>query len=946
MGRDADIQNLPASIGRDADIQNVPASMRRDVRLLGDILGQVIAESGGQGLLDDVERLRHAVIAARRGGSSPEAAVDEAAARQADDDIAALVASWPLERADAVARAFTVYFHLANLAEEHHRVRTLRERDTGGEPMRESLAAAVPVLREWLDPDAFDLLLADLRVHPVLTAHPTEARRRAVTEVLRRIGVLLDDLAEGRLGASGRAEADRRLREEVDLLWRTAALRIEAMQPLDEVRTGTTAFDETLFRVVPELYRALDRALQGDRAGQGPPLAPAFLRYGSWIGADRDGNPHVTAEVTLQAAEIQADHALRALENAAIRIGRALTVHAPGLPADSELGAALAAAHHRYPQLTAELAARSPQEPYREFLLLAAQRLSATRLSGSLATPDDLAYHSAAEFIADLLLLQRALAAAGARRQAYGELQRLIWQAETFGFHLAGLEVRQHSSVHAQALAELQPGTAGAGGQISARTREVLDTLRAIAAIQQRFGPEACRRYVVSFTRSAADIAAVYELARLAVPADSAPPALDVIPLFESDEDLANSTEILDGMLELEPVARRLAGHGRHLEAMLGYSDSAKELGPVSATLRLFNTQQRLARWAADHDIALTLFHGRGGALGRGGGPAGRAVLAQAPGSVDGRFKVTEQGEVIFARYGHPDIAQRHLEQVTSAVLLASAAHRADAGRGPGRASADPGAAPAGGAADTVPAEFRMVARRVDAAALAAYQALTGAAGFAEWFGQVSPLDELGGMRMGSRPARRGVAGPAGLADLRAIPWVFAWSQTRVNLPGWYGLGSGLAAAISGDTGGGDTGGGDGGLAAVQAAYRGWPLLAALLDNAEMSLAKTNRRIAARYLALGGRPELTDLVLAEYDLTRRLVLAVSGHDRLLGGRQVLSRAVALRDPYVDALSHLQLRALAALRDDAGAVSEDERERLERLLLLTVNGVAAGLQNTG
>jgi phosphoenolpyruvate carboxylase len=940
MGRDADIQNPPASIGRDADIQSVPASMRRDVRLLGDILGQVIAESGGQDLLDDVERLRHAVIAARRGGSSP-GPVDEDAARRADDEIAALVASWPLDRADAVARAFTVYFHLANLAEEHFRIRTLRERDTGGEPMRESLAAAVPVLRARLAPDALDRLLADLRVHPVLTAHPTEARRRAVTESLRRIGVLLDDLAEGRLGASGRAEADRRLREEVDLLWRTAALRIEAMQPLDEVRTGTTAFDETLFRVVPELYRALDRALQGDQAGQGPPLAPAFLRYGSWIGADRDGNPHVTAQVTLQAAEIQADHALRALENAATRIGRALTVHAPALPADSELGAALAAARHRYPELTAELAARSPQEPYREFLLLAAARLRATRLAGSLAAPDPVTYHGAAEFIGDLVLLQRALAAAGARRQAYGELQRLIWQAQTFGFHLAGLEVRQHSSVHAQALAELRGSTIAAGSEVSARTREVLDTLRAIAAIQRRFGPAACHRYVVSFTRSAGDIAAVYELARLAVPADAAPPALDVIPLFESDADLAAATDILDGMLGLEPVARRLAASGRHLEAMLGYSDSAKELGPVSATLRLFDTQQRLARWAADHDIALTLFHGRGGALGRGGGPAGRAVLAQAPGSVDGRFKVTEQGEVIFARYGHADIAQRHLEQVTSAVLLASATHRAGAGPAAARGLTDAETTAAAGAADTVPAEFRMVARLVDEAALAAYQALTGAEGFAEWFARVSPLDELGGMRMGSRPARRGVAGPAGLADLRAIPWVFAWAQTRVNLPGWYGLGSGLAAAIGGE---GD--GADAGLAAVQAAYRGWPLLAALLDNAEMSLAKTNRRIAARYLALGGRPELTDLVLAEYDLTRRLVLAVSGHDRLLGGRQVLSRAVALRDPYVDALSHLQLRALAALRAGAGTLGEDERERLERLLLLTVNGVAAGLQNTG
>ena len=937
--RDAD------AVGRDADIQSAPPSMRRDVRLLGDILGQVIAESGGPGLLEDVERLRHAAIEARRDGSSPDAGLDEAAAERADDDIAALVASWPLERADAVARAFTVYFHLANLAEEHYRIRTLRERDTGGEPMRESLAAAVPVLREWLDPDAFDQLLADLRVHLVLTAHPTEARRRAVTEALRRIGVLLDEVADDRLGATHRTEAGRRLREEIDLLWRTAALRVEAMQPQDEVRTGTTAFDETLFLVIPDLYQALDRALQGDRSGQEPPLAPAFLRYGSWIGADRDGNPHVTAEVTLQAAEIQADHALRALENAATRIGRALTVHDPELPPDSELGAALAAARHRYPELVAELAARSPQEPYREFLLLAAQRLLATRLAAGLTAPDRLAYPSAAEFIADLQLLQRALVAAGARRQGYGELQRLIWQAQTFGFYLAGLEVRQHSSVHAQALAELRAaaetrastGISGAG--ISARTREVLDTFRAIAAIQRRFGPDACHRYVISFTRSAADIAAVYELAALAVPADGAPPDLDVVPLFESDEDLAHSTHILDGMLELEPVARRLAGNGRHLEAMLGYSDSAKELGPVSATLRLYNTQLRLARWAAGHDIALTLFHGRGGALGRGGGPAGRAVLAQAPGSVDGRFKVTEQGEVIFARYGHPDIAQRHLEQVTSAVLVASAAHRAHRGVPVPGVPGPAGAASAGGTAESVPAEFRMVASQVDEAALAAFQALTGADGFAQWFGQVSPLDELGGMRMGSRPARRGVVAAAGLADLRAIPWVFAWSQTRVNLPGWYGLGSGLAAAVGAQEGAG--------LAAVQAAYQGWPLLASLLDNAEMSLAKTNRRIAARYLALGGRPDLTAMVLTEYDLTRRLVLAVTGHDRLLGGREVLSRAVGLRDPYVDALSHLQLRALATLRDPgAPALGEDEHDRLERLLLLTVNGVAAGLQNTG
>jgi phosphoenolpyruvate carboxylase len=400
---------------------------------------------------------------------------------------------------------------------------------------------------------------------------------------------------------------------------------------------------------------------------------------------------------------------------------------------------------------------------------------------------------------------------------------------------------------------------------------------------------------------------------------------LDVVPLFESGDDLNQAARVLDEMLELEPVRQRLAANGRQLEVMLGYSDSAKELGPVGATLRLFDVQGQLARWAAGHSVRLTLFHGRGGALGRGGGPAGRAVLAQAPGSVDGRFKVTEQGEVIFARYANPVIAQRHLEQVTSAVLLASSPvvgeRNAEAAR-----------------------RFRPVAERMEAAALRAYRELVETPGFAEWLARISPLEEISGLRIGSRPARRGV-GVVGLDDLRAIPWVFSWAQTRLNLPGWYGLGSGLAAAA----------GGPGGLADVREAYQGWPLLAVLFDGAEMSLAKTDRRIAARHLVLGGRDDLADLVLAEYDLTRRLVLEVTGHDRLLANRRVLSRAVALRDPYVDALSHLQLRALTELRAlpaaSADGAAEDpelaaRREQLQRLLLLAVSGVAAGLQNTG
>ena len=932
MSQDAGTEAPPAGAAaaaptRDADRQQLPGRMRRDVRLLGDMLGEVLRESGGQDLLDDVERLRQAVIAARASHgaadvSSPGGSSDGSADSRGDpagDEIAALVASWPLDRAELVARAFTVYFHLTNLAEELQRVRALREQDTGQAPVRESFAASVAEFRREQGPGQLGDLLARLRVHPVLTAHPTEARRRAVATALRRISDLVTALDDDRHGAAEQAETRRRLREEIDLLWRTSQLRANAMTPIDEVRTVMAVFDETIFQVVPRVYRALDEARREAGAGPGAPAVPAFLRYGSWVGADRDGNPFVTAQVTRETAVIQADHVLRALENATTRIGRALTVNADMAPPSAEFAVALEAAETAQPELLADLAARSPHEPYRTYLLYLARRLEATRLRNA-----DLAYPGAADFLADLRLVQDSLAAAGATRQAFGELQQLIWQAETFGFHLASLEVRQHSAVHARALREVAEG-----GALSAQTTEVLATLRAVGWIQDRFGVDACRRYVVSFTRSAADIAAVYELARHATRSGQ-PPVLDVVPLFESGDDLNHAAQVLDEMLELEPVRERLAANGRQLEVMLGYSDSAKELGPVGATLRLFDVQGQLARWAADHAVRLTLFHGRGGALGRGGGPAGRAVLAQAPGSVDGRFKVTEQGEVIFARYANPVIAQRHLEQVTSAVLLASSPvvgeRNAEAAR-----------------------RFRPVAERMEAAALRAYRELVETPGFAEWLARISPLEEISGLRIGSRPARRGV-GVVGLDDLRAIPWVFSWAQTRLNLPGWYGLGSGLAATARGP----------GGLAEVREAYQGWPLLAVLFDGAEMSLAKTDRRIAARHLALGGRKDLADMVLAEYDLTRRLVLEVTGHDRLLANRRVLSRAVALRDPYVDALSHLQLRALTELRalpaaggDGAGADGAAEapelvarREQLQRLLLLAVSGVAAGLQNTG
>src|ERR1700680_182264 len=887
MGTPAELET--AAVGPRATArQQMPPSLRDEVRLVGEVLGQVIAEQAGAALLADVERLRRTVIRARTEGDLRGGHAEEADA---------LVSSWSLDRAELVARAFTCYFHLVNLAEERFRARTLREPDHSAQAPPEAFAAALADVREELAEQGLAQLIASLEVHPVFTAHPTEARRRAVTSALRRVGEQLERRNDPHIGGGEQAEAHRRLLEEVDRLWRTAQLRTQELQPLDEVRALMGVFDETLFRLIPELYRECDVRLAPGEAGGRLPAIPPFVRFGSWVGGDRDGNPQITAHVTLEAMIIQSDHVLRGLETATRRIGRSLTADVVTTPPDAHLVSRLRTTRALAGTRAAAIEARSPGEPYRQFLLLVAERMAATRradLSLGYAGPDEL--HD------DLRCLQDALVAAGAPRQAYGEVHDLVWQVQTFGFHLAELEIRQHSAVHRTALAELDAGAA-----CSPETDEILATLRMVALLQQRFGARACHRYIVSFTQSAEDIAAVYALAERAC-TPNALPVIDVVPLFETIHDLHQARATLDDMLLLEPVQRRLAASGRALEVMLGYSDSAKESGPVTANLALYAAQADLAAWAAEHSIRLTLFHGRGGALARGGGPANRAVMAQAPGSVAGRFKVTEQGEVIFARYGNRTLAQRHLEQVTSAVLMTST---------PGGRQRTERAA----------IRFEALARTIDSAAGSAYRELIQLEGFAAYFAEVTPVRELARLHLGSRPANRG--GDTGLASLRAIPWVFAWSQIRLNLPGWYGVGSGLAGA---------------GLDELRVAHGGWPLLSVLIDNAEMSLAKTDRFMAAEYLKLGNQPRIAELILDEYDRSIEQILAVTGQSRLLEHRRVLSWAVELRNPYIDALSHLQLRALRALR--RGTDDDAERKRLEQLLLLTVNGIAAGLQNTG
>ena len=876
-------------VGRFEAGQELPEQMRADVRLLGGLLGDVLRESGTPGLYDDVERLRTATI---------QAYTDETDA--AYERAAAIADGFPLARAEEVARAFTCYFHLVNLAEEHQRVRILRERDAspGRESDVDSVASAFGRLAEEVGDDTALRRLQALRFHPVFTAHPTEARRRAVSTGIRRLAELLAEhdttLPEG----TDRRRVERRMLEEIDTLWRTAPLRPEKPSPTDEVRAVMAVFDDTLFTAVPQVYRRVDDALQGPLAGGRPPVVAPFVRLGTWVGGDRDGNPFVTASVTRKAAAIASEHVLLGLERAANRIGRALTLDAETTPPSDELISLWHRLRAADEDAAEEIAKRSPDEPHRRVLLLIARRIAATGARNA-----DLAYSDPEQLLAELRVLQDSLVQGHAARQAYGALQQLIWQVETYGFHLAELEVRQHSDVHKRVLAELERGERSDIGD------EVLDTIRAVAFVQERFGPRAAGRYIVSFTRTADDLAAVHRLARHAVGPGGTPPVLDVVPLFETFADLQAAPGILAEIVEHPEFRSRLEATGRRLEVMLGYSDSSKDVGPVAANLALYEAQAKIAAWAQDNDIQLTLFHGRGGALGRGGGPANSAILAQPPHSVDGRFKLTEQGEVIFARYGDPAIAMRHIDQVAAAVLLASA---------PSIEQRNSAAA----------AEYAEVAATMDAASRERFFSLVKADGFAAWFATVTPMEEVGLLALGSRPARRGLSVES-LEDHRAIPWVFAWTQARINLAGWFGLGSALEAV------------GDEQL--LRGAYERWPLLRTLVDNVAMSLAKADPRIAREYLELGDRPDLAALVLEEMTLTREWVQRLTGGG-LLGNKPVLQRAVKMRSPYVDALSLLQLRALRALRDNG--MTETDAADTRHLLLLSVSGVAAGLQNTG
>ena len=806
------------------------APLRANVRLLGGLLGRVLVEQEGREFFELEERVRALARAVRTGAKRREALADA-------------VAALDVETKGRVQRAFALFFQLANIAEQHHRLRRRREYEHEGRTPRESLADATARLREaGVADEALRAAATRLRVRPVLTAHPTEATRRTILQAHRRIAARLRELDDPALPPSRARELEDALAEEITILWQTDEVTTRRPRVVDEIRHGLWFFEQSLWEALPELVRELRRHL---------PEAPVPVRFGTWIGGDMDGNPAAGAE-TITAALERARMLARDLYRA--------EVHALG--AAWGMSATIVG---EVPELEVE-----GDEPYRAALV---------RIWGRLA--DD-AYEDAGALAADLATLDRALRTHGAARVADGALADLRARAEAFGLHLATLDLRVHAS-------EVREG--------SERLRAAL---AAAAQAQRRHGPAAIERLIVSMTRSAADVEAAEALAA------EAGLAVEGVPLLETVADLRGAEELVATLLDRRPRPQ--------LEVMVGYSDSGKDGGYLTAAWEIYRAQEALARLAGERGVELTLFQGRGGAAGRGGGPGYAAILAQPPGAIGGRLKLTEQGETVSFKYGLPGLAERNLEASVAATLLT--AFPADAGlHAPGGVD-------------------RAVLEALSGVAQAAYRALVWEdPGFAPFFHAFTPVRELALLPLGSRPLLRPEAAAAGeLEALRAIPWVFAWTQNRTLLPAWYGCGAAFEAF-----------GTDGPpLSELRRLYRTWPFFRALVENLEMTLAKSSLEIAEAYLALVP-PELEPerfwaAIRDEHARTVAAVLAIVEARRLLDRHPVVQRSVELRNPYVDPMNAIQVELLAAYR--AGD------ERAARPLLRSMAGIAAALRNTG
>jgi phosphoenolpyruvate carboxylase len=962
--------------------------LRQDIRILGNALGHAIQRHEGHKVFDTVEKLRGDCIRLRDYNERVTHAHGEEKARLEreilflQEDILQIVSESDLDTAIDVIRAFTVYFHLVNTAEQYHRMRRRRahEIDPGHQAQHGSLDAMVEFFKQnQLDTSTLQQLFNHLTIDLVFTAHPTEATRRSLITKSRHITDLLiqNDHAHA-MTRRERIHWQRNLDTVIDLLWRTDAVRQVRPQPLDEIKMGIYYLDEIIYDALPDLYAELEELLQKDY----PDLViPPFLRVGSWIGGDQDGNPFVDADTLLTALSQQRNYILLHYRKDLFDLARECSQSINHSRITPELQASLDYDIACMPAYAQELGPQTALEPYRTKLSFIWHRLGETRTasppppthSWTFNSPNQsreiereaensIAYQHVDELLADLRLLQSSLLADGEAAFAKGRLNTLIRQVETFGFYFAALDVRQHSERHAAALAELLQVTGlrqddyktlaedkrieilehllrdpriltRPGLKLTPETNHILRTFKTISQVRETFGEKALTCYVVSMSNSLSDLLEVQFFCKEVGIYD-----LQIVPLFETINDLRQCTTILETAFTHPLYQKYLENCGNKQQVMLGYSDSSKDGGILTSSWELYQTQSRLAELSRRTEIGITIFHGRGGAIGRGGGPIYEAILAQPPGSVNGHIRLTEQGEMLSFKYGMHDIAMRNMELIVAGTVQSSI---------PDENIVEAQVHP------RPKQDWIEAMDRLSHSAHMRYRKLIYEdPSFLTFFEQATPLKEIGWLNIGSRPARRTVG--RAIEELRAIPWVFSWMQSRYVLPSWYGVGGALEDYINEDP---DH------LLQLQQMYKQWPFLQAFLANLQMTLSKADMAIANDYAITlvedsALRERISQDIQDEYARTKRLIIAIVGGQELLDSTPVLQESIKRRNPYVDPLSYFQIVLLKRLRKLGGPLTmtkeelkdasaeEAERVQLTYGVLLTINGIAAGVRNTG